>query len=223
MEDSIKKFLKPGPIIHTDWWREAKLYSSASNAKVNYHKTEAFSLSGSNRYIYLSLSIGGPVTILNTLVSSKLWHVLRVLSLPLSLLDKVQSLMSQFLTYRLFPKISLAAMCQPRSSGGLGVSDPQFQQGALQPRSQIASAFDTEACCYYSRWYNAWYEWYHFLAQVECGPNNFENMAINALVLLATDYLSNASMVHLQQIYTKVSKERWTQSTESEGPTLYRR
>jgi hypothetical protein len=34
----------------------------------------------------------------------------------------------------MFPKISLANMCLPRSQGGLGVLDPAIQQGALQMR-----------------------------------------------------------------------------------------
>ncbi|KAG1533569.1 hypothetical protein G6F51_012544 [Rhizopus arrhizus] len=168
------------------------LYSRASNAKVNFHKTQVLSLSGSpliypsvwrdpllnhnishwhdcrslEPLIYLgfplcsssaqrnffldnllhkiriscnlhsqrSLSIRGRVTILNTLVLSKLWHVLRLTSAPLSFFDKVKSLMSSFLTFRMFPKISLSSMCRPRSLGGLGVLDPLIQQGALQLR-----------------------------------------------------------------------------------------
>jgi endonuclease/exonuclease/phosphatase family metal-dependent hydrolase len=81
-----------------------------------------------------SLSIRGRVTILNTLILSKLWHVIRVTSVPLSFFSKLKSIMSSFLSYRMFPRIGIASMCQPRSKGGLGVLDPQIQQGALQLR-----------------------------------------------------------------------------------------
>lgn len=130
-------FLKV-PIDLALLYRKLDIYTRASNAKVNYHKTEAFSISGSHAIyattwhapllqhnihqwhdrnsvdpiIYLgyplattvkqrdrflsaltskietackihsqrSLSIRGRVTILNVLILSKLWHVLRVLS-----------------------------------------------------------------------------------------------------------------------------------------------
>ncbi|KAG1370529.1 hypothetical protein G6F61_011957 [Rhizopus arrhizus] len=168
------------------------LYSRASNAKVNFHKTQVLSLSGSpliyssvwrnpllnhnisHRHdcrsleplIYLgfplcsspaqrnfflnnllhkiriscnlhsqrSLSIRGRVTILNSFILSKLWHVLRLTSAPLSFFDKVKSLMPSFFTFRMFPKISLSSMCRPRSLGSLGVLDPVIHQGALQLR-----------------------------------------------------------------------------------------
>ena len=121
-------------------------YSQASNAKVNFHKTEALSLSGSritpssiwhgpllshrisrwhdchsaNPVIYLgyplytstaqrdsylaallrkintacvlhshrSLSVRGRATIINSLILSKLWHVLRLTSVPRAFLEK---------------------------------------------------------------------------------------------------------------------------------------
>ncbi|KAG0934661.1 hypothetical protein G6F30_009715 [Rhizopus arrhizus] len=185
-------FLLNDPSDLTSLQEHLSLYSRASNARVNFHKTEALSLSGarldpdsvwhtpllshritrwhdcrspqpviylgyplststSQRDRYLetilckiksacvlhsqrSLSIRGRVTIVNSLILSKLWHILRVVSVPLSFLDKVRSIVSSFLTWRLFPRIGLATMCLPRSSGGLGVLDPQVQQGALQLR-----------------------------------------------------------------------------------------
>ncbi|KAG0735766.1 hypothetical protein G6F33_012486 [Rhizopus arrhizus] len=129
-------------------------YSQASNAKVNFHKTEALSLSGSritpssiwhgpllshrisrwhdchsaNPVIYLgyplytstaqrdsylaallrkintacvlhshrSLSVRGRATIINSLILSKLWHVLRVTSVPRAFLEKVKSVSGHF-------------------------------------------------------------------------------------------------------------------------------
>ncbi|KAG1093831.1 hypothetical protein G6F40_012613 [Rhizopus arrhizus] len=169
-----------------------EVYSRASNAQINFHKTLAVSLSGtcisssatwrssliahrithwhdrsstlpatylgyplyssiSQRNEHLSpllgqiktacqlhsqrlLSVRGRATVLNTLVLSKLWHVLRLTYVPSSFISKLKEIMSSFLTFRMFPKISLSTMCLPRSSGGLGVLDPGIQQHALQSR-----------------------------------------------------------------------------------------
>ncbi|KAG1445074.1 hypothetical protein G6F55_012092 [Rhizopus delemar] len=169
-----------------------EVYSRASNAQINFHKTLAVSLSGacisssatwrsslithrithwhdrsstlpatylgyplcssiSQRNEHLSqllgqiktagqlhsqrsLSVRGRVTVLNTLVLSKLWHVLCLIYVPSSFISKLKGIMFSFLTFRMFPKISLSTMCLPRSSGGLGVLDPGIQQHALQLR-----------------------------------------------------------------------------------------
>jgi hypothetical protein len=81
-----------------------------------------------------SLSVRGRATIINSLILSKLWHVLRLTSVPRAFLEKVKSVVSAFLTRRMFPRISLATLCLPRSLGGLGVLDPITQQNALQLR-----------------------------------------------------------------------------------------
>ena len=167
-------------------------YSKASNALVNYHKTQAVSLSGQQglflsawsstltdsqinqwhdarshtpvrylgyplfssvrqRDLFLNemlekirqacqihacrgLSVRGRVTVLNSLILSKLWHVLRVLSPPLSFFDKIGSVISAFVTHRIFPRLSYSTMCLPRSKGGLGLLHPLRQQGTLQLR-----------------------------------------------------------------------------------------
>ncbi|OAD65395.1 CCHC-type zinc finger transcription factor [Phycomyces blakesleeanus NRRL 1555(-)] len=79
-----------------------------------------------------SLSIRRRATILNTLVLSKLWHVLRVTTVPMLFFHRLCSIMSKFLQYCTFPSISLATLCQPLSRGGLGILNPQVQQAALQ-------------------------------------------------------------------------------------------
>ncbi|OAD74955.1 hypothetical protein PHYBLDRAFT_167288 [Phycomyces blakesleeanus NRRL 1555(-)] len=86
-----------------------------------------------------SLSIRGRATVLNTLILSRLWHVLRVISVPVSFLDKVKSAMGQFLQHRMFPPIKLSTLCLPLRSGGLGVLDPSIQQGCFR---NIFSAID---------------------------------------------------------------------------------
>ena len=164
-------------------------YASASNARINMHKTHAFSLSGApsplwspvlqqhqitewhdrhsplpvtylgfplststrqrdtylstlldkiqaacNIHLSRSLSVRGRATVLNTLILFKLWHVLRVISVPLSFFAKVRSIMGKFLQHNMFPPIKLDNLCVPLSQGGLGVLDPALQQQALQLR-----------------------------------------------------------------------------------------
>ncbi|KAG2192693.1 hypothetical protein INT47_013195 [Mucor saturninus] len=167
-------------------------YSAASNARINFHKTESFALSGRNsiyhsvwrtplvqsriekwhdstalapilylgypifhspnqRNVYQdlllskiksacdihshrSLSFRGRVTIANNLILSKLWYVLRVVSVTKKFLNDVISVISGFVSRRCFPRISFDTMTLPRSSGGLGLLNPFVQQSSLQFR-----------------------------------------------------------------------------------------
>lgn len=162
-------------------------YSLASNASLNYHKTEALSLSGKphpqwqellashsistwhdrsspsplrylgfqlysnltqrnfafttllqslrnicHLYMQRNLSLRGRVTVINTLIFSKLWHVLRLSPLTQAQFQQLRSLASSFINQRIFPKISFDTMILPRQQGGLGLIDPATQQSALQ-------------------------------------------------------------------------------------------
>ncbi|KAF1797710.1 hypothetical protein V8B55DRAFT_1314402, partial [Mucor lusitanicus] len=80
------------------------------------------------------LSVRGRATVLNSLVLSKLWHVLRVVTVPMSFLDSIQSVISQFIDFRISPKIGHPTFFSSRRSGGLGILNPKLQQGALQLR-----------------------------------------------------------------------------------------
>ncbi|KAG0783693.1 hypothetical protein G6F21_010383 [Rhizopus arrhizus] len=157
------------------------MYSNASNALLNFGKTEAFSLSGStlplwrtylqqlsppitswhdksalSPLIYLgypvyssvtqrnqfvdqlltkvklscqihsqrSLSIRGRMTVLNTLIYSKLWHVLGVVPLTTTQLASFRSLGSAFLNNYRFPRIAYTVLVRSRKVGGLGTLDP---------------------------------------------------------------------------------------------------
>jgi hypothetical protein len=161
----------------------------ASNSLLNYHKTQAFSLSGAplmewksflfekditswhdrssaNPLTYLgfpicssitqrnmafsnlydkiksacfihsqrSVSIRGRATILNTLIYSKLWHVLRLAIFTQTQLLRLRSLGSQFLNNRIFPRLSFSTFSLSRQQGGVGLLDPVKQQNALQWR-----------------------------------------------------------------------------------------
>ncbi|KAG0740106.1 hypothetical protein G6F57_012523 [Rhizopus arrhizus] len=78
------------------------------------------------------LSYRGRVTVLNSLIYSKLWYVLRLLPVPIKVLDKITSIGYQFVTKGLFPKIRREFLRVPRSLGGLKLLDPRRQQLVLQ-------------------------------------------------------------------------------------------
>ncbi|KAG1445361.1 hypothetical protein G6F55_011991 [Rhizopus delemar] len=164
-------------------------YGSVSNAKVNIHNTEAFSLDGRSypewvtflatqgiskwhdhstpsplRYLgfpmiqsfhqrpYLEqqllqtvkfqciiysqrrLSIKGRVTIMNALILSKLWYVLRMVHLPTTFFRRLNSVIYQFVWHNCKPKIKYTQLCLDPKLGGLGLLDPQFQRHNLQLR-----------------------------------------------------------------------------------------
>ncbi|KAG0954419.1 hypothetical protein G6F40_012583 [Rhizopus arrhizus] len=164
-------------------------YGSVSNAKVNIHKTEAFSLDGRSypewiaflavqgiskwhdhsspsplRYLgfpliqsfhqrrYLEqqllqtvksqctiysqrrLSIKGRVTIVNALILSKLWYVLRMVHLPTTFFRRLNSVIYQFVWHNCKPKIKYTQLCLNLKLGGLGLLDPQIQRHNLQIR-----------------------------------------------------------------------------------------
>ncbi|KAG1142122.1 hypothetical protein G6F38_007956 [Rhizopus arrhizus] len=164
-------------------------YAAASNAHLNYNKTQAFSLSGATlpewqqfltdhhistwhdaqslsplRYlgypVYSSpqqrnvfmeqlitsisnacnihsqrqLSIRGRATVLNSLILSRLWHVLRLVPLAKSQLSRIRSISSRFMNGGSFPRISYATLILPRTAGGVKLLDPESQYKALQWR-----------------------------------------------------------------------------------------
>ena len=164
-------------------------YMNASNAHLNFDKTEAFSLSGSPlpswqtfllskditswhdrsspapiRYLgyplcssvtqrnvafsrivatirqscflhsQRQLSIRGRATVLNSLIYSKLWHVLRLSTFTKSQMSIIRGIGSSFVNHRIFPKFAFNLLRAPRSQGGLALLDPVDQQLALQWR-----------------------------------------------------------------------------------------
>ncbi|KAG0988240.1 hypothetical protein G6F28_009828 [Rhizopus arrhizus] len=164
-------------------------YGSVSNAKVNIHKTEAFSLDGRSypewiaflavqgiskwhdhsspsplrylgfpliqsfhqrRYLEQQLlqtvksqciiysqrrfSIKGRVTIVNALILSKLWYVLRMVHLPTTFFRRLNSVIYQFVWHNCKPKIKYTQLCLDPKLGGLGLLDPQIQRHNLQIR-----------------------------------------------------------------------------------------
>ncbi|KAG0874994.1 hypothetical protein G6F62_011255 [Rhizopus arrhizus] len=69
---------------------------------------------------------------MNTLIYSKLWHVLRLLSVPKAALQRFSSLAYQFVTQKAFPKFKYDLLLTDRQCGGLKLLDPNKQQLVLQ-------------------------------------------------------------------------------------------
>lgn len=75
-----------------------------------YNKIKSACLIHSQR----SLSIRGRATVLNSLLYSKLWHVLRLANFTQSQLNSFRSLGSQFINHRIFPRLSFSTLTLPR-------------------------------------------------------------------------------------------------------------
>ncbi|KAL7332845.1 hypothetical protein PS15p_212253 [Mucor circinelloides] len=101
------------------------VYVSELIGKVN-SAVEIFS----NRQV----SLYGKANIANTMILSKLWHVIRIVPLPLDVLKQVKSIIYQFVMSGLFPKLKGNSFFLPRDQGGLGLIDIGSQQLALQFR-----------------------------------------------------------------------------------------
>jgi hypothetical protein len=80
------------------------------------------------------VSLYGKANIANTIILSKLWHVIRVVPLPKDVLKKLKSLIYQFVMSGLFPPLKGNSFFLPRDQGGLGLIDIGAQQNALQFR-----------------------------------------------------------------------------------------
>lgn len=70
----------------------------------------------------------------NSLILSKLWYVLQVVSATKEFLSSVVSLISGFISRRCFPRTSFDKMTLDRKSGSLGLLNPFIQQSSLQLR-----------------------------------------------------------------------------------------
>jgi hypothetical protein len=87
-----------------------------------------------HRLAFRRLSVQGRGLIANMLILSRVWHSLRVLAVPAYFLDKIRSIVDQFINSKSFPKVSFDTCRRPRKEGGLAVLDPATQPHALQLR-----------------------------------------------------------------------------------------
>ena len=77
-----------------------------------------------------SLSIRGASTIANSLLLSRLWHILRVIQAPQSWLQEIKSIVRSFLL-PFWPRPAWHTLCLPRRFGGAGLVDIMDQSQAL--------------------------------------------------------------------------------------------
>ncbi|KAI8047091.1 hypothetical protein BDF21DRAFT_352450, partial [Thamnidium elegans] len=94
------------------------------------------SLIRQNRFIHQQrqLSIRGRATILNTLIFSRLWHVMRLFIFIKAQLLAIRGIGTQFINHNIFPRLAFDTIQIRRSKGDLGIIDLVKQQNALQWR-----------------------------------------------------------------------------------------
>ncbi|CEP16676.1 hypothetical protein [Parasitella parasitica] len=95
-----------------------KLYDSIRNA-IHIH---------SQRQLF----IRGRAAVMNSLIYSTLWHVMRLTTFTISQLLSLRSLGASFINRLILPRLSFDTLVQPRTTGGVGLLDPLAQQQALQ-------------------------------------------------------------------------------------------
>ena len=91
------------------------------------------------------LSILGKVTIVNSLILSKIWYSLRLLKPTKRFIENVKKAIYQFVWNKKAPLLRKEKLFLPRHYGGLAVLDPQIQQLILQKR-WLNYIFDPQKC-----------------------------------------------------------------------------
>ncbi|KAG1050345.1 hypothetical protein G6F43_007376 [Rhizopus delemar] len=81
-----------------------------------------------------NLSFRGRAAVLNNLLLSTLWHILRVPRVSQRTLGSIRRICREFHIFRIFPPVSFDILCLPFTKGGLDILDPYIQQLALQFR-----------------------------------------------------------------------------------------
>jgi hypothetical protein len=81
-----------------------------------------------------SISVLGKATVLNTLILSKCWYILRVTAVTAQFLKDLDSIVYSFVSRGITPGIKKEVIYARREVGGLGVISPWVQQHALYYR-----------------------------------------------------------------------------------------
>lgn len=79
-----------------------------------------------------NLSIQGRSMVANTLLLSRIWHSIRVISPPLEFFGKIRTLLIRFLKHKNFPFVKFKDCQRARNEGGISILDPNKQHTALQ-------------------------------------------------------------------------------------------
>ncbi|KAG1138258.1 hypothetical protein G6F37_010761 [Rhizopus arrhizus] len=97
---------------------------------------------------YLGFPVIQSLAQLNTLILSKLWYCLRVVSLPKHFFKQIRSIIYRFIMKGIKPGFQYALLCQPIIKGGLGLLNPLIQYRCLQFRwlQQLFQDDDSVSC-----------------------------------------------------------------------------
>lgn len=85
-----------------------------------------------------NLSIVGLTTVLNSLICSRLWHIVRVATLTKVQLIALRSVILQFINKNITPPFSVLLLSSSKYLGGINPFDPLAQVNALQTRWLIS-------------------------------------------------------------------------------------
>jgi hypothetical protein len=86
------------------------------------------------RYSVNQISLRGRTTVINTLVMTKIWYVLRLFQPTQAFLQKMKSLMYNYVWRKKYPLVSYNQLCLPLVQEGLGLLMPATQHRILQVR-----------------------------------------------------------------------------------------
>ena len=112
--------------------------STVQQRKVAEEKMIETMRSATAHFSQRSLSFRGKVTILNTLILSKVWYSLRLLRVTTKTLETIQSLCYQFVWMGKTPRLAFDTICLPRTQG---------RSGGHQPLPPLSGSTDEVALC----------------------------------------------------------------------------
>ncbi|CEP16675.1 hypothetical protein [Parasitella parasitica] len=128
LQHGMTNKLSPSPFTYLRYL----ICSSIAQRNVAFDKLRDTVRCSINSHSKCNLSIRGKATVLNTLIYSELWHVLRLTVFTKAQLLTIKGLGKAFINTRIFPKISFQTLSQSRANGGVGFLDPLKQQQAQQ-------------------------------------------------------------------------------------------
>jgi hypothetical protein len=88
-------------------------------------------------YSARQVSLRGRATIMNTLITTKTWHCLRLLQPTQAFLRTLRSIIYKYVWSDKRPLVSFDQLCLPFSQGGVGLISPEVQHLVLQIRHLI--------------------------------------------------------------------------------------
>ncbi|KAG1457502.1 hypothetical protein G6F56_006593 [Rhizopus delemar] len=132
-DDVLVLLHSPSDFFRLQW--AVNIYTSASNALLNYSKTQAFSLSGASLPTWQQFLVSNNILSWYDCKSTEaLIYLGSSLYFCLSTLPSFKAWGGKFLNSNSFPRIKFSTLTLPRSCGGIGALDPAVQIQALQWR-----------------------------------------------------------------------------------------